>query len=461
MQHHKEKVAIVSMAASGGLTLAKLAVGLMTGSLAILSEAAHSGLDFAATVITYFAVRISGKPADEDHPYGHGKFENIAALAETAILFLLSGIIIWEGTKRLIGDEVHAVDASIWAFGVMIVSIVVDFFRARALKKVAQETSSQALEADALHFSSDMWSSFAALAGLSAIALGYPAADSIAAIFIAVLICVAGWRLARSNVDTLTDIAPPGVAEEMTAIARKVPDVVSIPRLRVRQVGPQTFADVEATVSRTLPLDRVDAMKVEIAKAIRDKFPDAEVNVITEARALNDESIMEQIMVIARNQGRAVHHVTVHQLENKLSISLDLEVDGILSLGEAHEIASQLENAIRAELGGESVEVETHIEPMQTDGMKGADAPAALRDELAKALQGLVKNDAVIKNVHSVRVRETPRGLVVNFHCYAAPNESVEAVHRAVDELERDFLAARPEVHRAIGHAEPPTAKPH
>ena len=460
MQHHKERVALVSILASGGLTLAKIAVGLMTGSLAILSEAAHSGLDFAATVITYFAVRISGKPADEDHQYGHGKFENIAALAETAILFLLSGIIIWEGTKRLIGTEVHAVDANIWAFGVMIVSIVVDFFRARALSKVAKQTSSQALEADALHFSSDMWSSLAALAGLTAIALGYPMADSIAAIVIAVLICAAGWRLARSNVDTLTDVAPAGVGEEMTAIARKVPDVISIPRLRVRQVGPQTFADVDAVVSRTLPLDRVAGIKSAIRNAISQKFPDAEVNVLTEARALDDESIMEQIMVIARNQGGAVHHVTVHQLENKLSVSLDLEVDGILSLGEAHEIASELENAIRAELGG-NVEVETHIEPMQMDGVKGADAPAALREEISNVLQDLTKKDGVVKNVHSVRARETPRGLVVNFHCYADPRLSVEAVHRAVDELERVFLAARTDVHRAIGHAEPPTAKPH
>ncbi|HVT56576.1 MAG TPA: cation diffusion facilitator family transporter, partial [Xanthobacteraceae bacterium] len=394
------------------------------------------------------------------HQYGHGKFENIAALAETAILFLLAGIIIWEGAKRLIGAEVHAVETNVWAFGVIIVSIVVDFFRARALTKVAKQTSSQALEADALHFSSDMWSSLAALVGLIFIALGYAMADSIAAIAIAILICVAGWRLARSNVDTLTDLAPAGVGEEMKAIARGVPDVISIPRLRVRQVGAQTFADVEAAVSRTLPLDRVSEIKTAIKTAILQKFPDAEVSVITEARALDDESIMEQIMVIARNQARAIHHVTVHQLENKLSVSLDLEVDGILSLGEAHEIASELENAIRAELGG-NVEVETHIEPMQTDGIKGADAPALVREEISKVLQGLVKENSVVKNIHSVRVRETPRGLVVNFHCYAEPILSVEAVHRAVDTLERDFLAARADVHRAIGHAEPPTAKPH
>src|SRR6185295_4760202 len=257
MQDHKERVALGSIAASGGLTLAKLFVGFASGSLAILSEAAHSALDFVATLITYFAVRISGKPADEDHQYGHGKFENVAALAETALLFLLSGVIIWEGMQRLFGGHGYAVEASVWAFAVIIGSIVVDFFRARALKNVAKKTSSNALEADALHFSSDMWSSLAVLAGLGAIALGYPIADSIAAIVVALLICAAGWRLARRNVDTLTDVAPPGVAEKMTEIARKTNGVVSVKRVRVRQVGASLFADVSAAVSRTLPLDRV------------------------------------------------------------------------------------------------------------------------------------------------------------------------------------------------------------
>lgn len=460
MQQHKERVALGSIAASGGLTLAKLLVALATGSLAILSEALHSALDFAATLITYFAVRVSGKPADEDHQYGHGKFENIAALAETALLFLLSGIIIWEGLHRLIGREVHAVDANVWAFAVMIGSIIVDFFRARALGKVAKETSSHALEADALHFSSDMWSSLAAIAGLAAVAYGYPMADSIAAIAIALLICAAGWRLARRNVDTLTDVAPPGVAEEMTAIARKVPDVVAIDRVRVRQVGPATFADVSAAVSRTLPLDRAAEIKSGIERDIRAKFPEAEINVTTEPRALDDESAMERIMVIARNQGRAVHHVTVHHIEDRLAVSLDLEVDGLSSLGEAHETASELENAIRAEFG-KNTEVETHIEPMQMAGAEGADAPAALQNEIAAALRGLLRKNSPVRDVHSVRVRKTPRGLVVNFHCHADPSMSVEKVHHAVDRLEHGLIEARPDIHRAIGHAEPPSSRPH
>ena len=172
MQNEKEQVALSSIAASAGLTIAKAIVGIMTGSLAILSEAGHSLIDFGATVMTYVAVRISGKPADEQHHYGHGKVEAVSALAETALLFLLSGIVIWEALKRLIDHEGHIVAATGWAFGVIIVSIVVDFFRARALTRVAHETQSHALEADALHFSSDLWSSLAVLCGLAGVWLG-------------------------------------------------------------------------------------------------------------------------------------------------------------------------------------------------------------------------------------------------------------------------------------------------
>src|SRR3954470_7757615 len=234
MQSEKEKVALGSIAASAGLTLAKGVVGAMTGSLAILSEAAHSLIDFGATVMTYFAVRISGKPADEEHHYGHGKVESVTALVETGLLFVLSGIVIWEAVKRLVAGEGHAVEATPWAFAVIAGSIAIDFFRARALNRVAAETSSEALEADALHFSSDMWSSIAVLVGLGALALGYAWADSAAAIVVAVFICVAGWRLGRRTIDTLTDTAPVGAADKITAVAARIPGVVSVERVRVR-----------------------------------------------------------------------------------------------------------------------------------------------------------------------------------------------------------------------------------
>src|SRR5262249_13231166 len=197
MQAEKEHVALVSIAASAILTFAKAFVGFATGSLAILSEAGHSLIDLGATVMTYVAVRISGKPADEEHQYGHGKIESISALAETALLFLLSGVVIWEAGKRLIEHETHVVEATIWAFAVITWSTVVDFFRARALNRTAQATSSHALEADALHFSSDLWSSLAVLAGLAGVRFGLPWADSAAALVVAVLVCVAGFRLGK------------------------------------------------------------------------------------------------------------------------------------------------------------------------------------------------------------------------------------------------------------------------
>src|SRR4051794_6245360 len=225
MQERKERVALTSIAASGGLTLAKAVVGALSGSLALLSEAAHSALDFAATVMTYYAVRISGKPADEEHHYGHGKVESVTALIETGLLFVLSAFVIWEALKRLAFAEGHVVEATVAAFAVIIVSIVVDFFRARLLYRVAKETASAALEADALHFGSDMWSSIAVLLGLGGVALGYSFADSAAAIVVAVFILIAGWRPGRRTIETLTDTAPQGSAERIAGIARRVAGV--------------------------------------------------------------------------------------------------------------------------------------------------------------------------------------------------------------------------------------------
>ena len=315
MQDIKQKVALSSIAASASLTVAKATVGVATGSLAILSEAAHSLVDLAATVMTYFAVRVSGKPADEEHHYGHGKVESITALAETALLFLLSGVVIWEAAQRLLGDHGHAVEVTFWAFAVITGSIVVDFFRARVLYRVAAETSSEALEADALHFGSDMWSSIAVLIGLGAVALGYPWADSAAAVVVAVFICIAGWRLGRRTIDTLTDTAPAGAATSITAIVARIPGVVGVERVRVRPAGDVLFVDLVVTVSRTLPLDRVAALKERIESAVRKEFPKAELTVNTEPRALDDESVLERVMVIARNRALATHHVTVHAIE--------------------------------------------------------------------------------------------------------------------------------------------------
>jgi cation diffusion facilitator family transporter len=454
MQADKERVALTSIAASGGLTIAKAVVGVLSGSLALLSEAAHSALDFAATVMTWYAVRISGKPADEEHHYGHGKVESVTALIETGLLFVLSGFVIWEAAKRLLLAEGHVVEATIWAFAVIILSIVVDFFRARLLYRVAKETTSEALEADALHFGSDMWSSIAVLFGLGGVALGYSWADSAAAIVVAVFILIAGWRLGRRTIETLTDTAPQGSAERIAGIARRVAGVVAIERVRARSVGATLFADLVVAVSRTLPLDRVAEIRTALVQAICAEMPEAEVDVAIEPRALDNETVLERVMVIARNRALAVHHVTVHSIGGRLSISLDLEVDGSLSLGQAHEIADGLEAAVRGELGAE-VEVETHIEPLQTRGLSGRDASNERTAEMRAALAAIVAEIAFVSQIHDVRVRDTADGEIVNFHCRVDATLTVDDVHDKVDSVERELRRRFPSIKRVIGHAEP------
>jgi cation diffusion facilitator family transporter len=454
MQAQKEKVALGSIAVSAGLTVGKAAIGAMSGSLALLSEAAHSLIDFFATLMTYFAVRVSGKPADAEHHYGHGKIESVTALAETALLFVLSGVVIWEAVQRLLGSSHgHAVEATFWAFGIIVVSIVVDFFRARLLYRVAHDTASEALEADALHFGSDMWSSIAVLIGLGGVAAGYPWADPAAALVVALFVCLAGWRLGRRTIDTLTDTAPPGSAAAVTRAAARVRGVVGVEQVRVRPVGDKLFVEVVTAVSRTLPLDRVELLKSQVADAIRAELPRAEVSVTVEPRALDNETMLERVMVIARNRALAVHHVTVHDIRGKLAVALDLEVDRKLPLGDAHDIADRLEQALREELGPD-VEVETHIEPLQADAA-GREAPPERARAVEHALAEIAASSGMIRDVHNVRVRETDEGEIVNFHCRVDPVLTVQDVHEKVDEVERALRRRVPSIKRVIGHAEP------
>jgi cation diffusion facilitator family transporter len=450
----KEKAALGSIAASAGLAVAKAVIGLLTGSLAILSEAGHSLIDLSATLLTFFAVRVSDKPADAEHQFGHGKIESVTALAETALLFVLTAAVIFEAGQRLLGAEFHAVEATPAAFVIIATSIAVDFFRARTLKRVAKATSSEALDADALHFSSDMWSSVAVLAGLAGVALGYSFADALAAIVVAVFILVAGWRLGRRTINTLTDTAPAGVSERVAAIARQTQGVVTVERVRVRPAGAVVFVEVAVGVSRTLPLDRVTAIKDQLTAAIRHDIPTAETTITTEPRALDNETVRERVMVIARDLALAIHHVAVQTIAGRLSVSVDLEVEGAEPLGEAHDVASRLEAALRDELGAD-VEVETHIEPLPADVLLGRDATTARIAEVRAALTALAVQIPDLAEIHDVRVREVPDGEIVNFHCGVEPTLSVATVHDMVDALERRLRRQFPTIRRVIGHAEP------
>jgi cation diffusion facilitator family transporter len=451
----KSRVAAISIFASAGMAAAKFVVGLAIGSLALISEALHSSVDVVATVITWIVVRVSDRPADEEHHYGHGKLESVSALGITAMLYVLAGGILVESYSRL-HEGAPPPTISTLPFVVLLLDIAVNFWRAWVLNRTARDTKSQALAADAAHFASDVLGSVAVMIGLALSGLGYHWADAVAAIGVALVIALLGLRLARSTVETLIDRAPEGVSEKATAAIRAVPGVVGVERLRVRMVGPTYFIEATVQVPRTFPIDRVEEIKRKAQEAVTSALDEADLTFTAVPVARNNESVRERVMVIARNSGLAVHHVTVHDLGDKLTVSIDLEVDGEMALIEAHGIAHGLERNIREEFG-EDVEVDSHIEPLEPELPLGSDA-APDRVEAIKAALARFAADGAIHDIHNVRVRNTDAGEIVNFHCRAAPSMSVIKVHENVDEIERALRRAFPTVKRVISHAEPPNA---
>src|SRR6267154_3485149 len=371
----KSRVAAVSIFASAAMAAAKFVVGIAIGSLALISEALHSSVDVIATVVTWMVVRVSDRPADEEHHYGHGKIESISALGVIAMLYVLAGGILVESWSRL-REGAPPPTLSAIPFIVLLVDIAVNFWRARALHRAAHDTKSQALEADALHFASDVLGSAAVIIGLALSGLGYTWGDAVAAIGVAVMIALLGLRLARSTVETLRDRAPEGASEKAIAAIRAVPGVVDVERLRMRMVGSTHFIDAIVQVPRTYPIDRVEEIKRRAQAAVSKVLDDADLTFTAVPVARNNESIRERIMVIARNSGLAIHHVTVHDLGGKLTVSIDLEVDGEMALTQAHDIAHDLERQIRDEFGAD-VEVDTHIEPLEPELPLGTDDATA------------------------------------------------------------------------------------
>jgi cation diffusion facilitator family transporter len=359
----KTSVAAISIFASGGMAIAKFAVGIAIGSLALISEALHSTIDLVATIITWAVVRVSDKPADDEHHYGHGKLESVSALGVTALLYVLAGGIMVEAYSR-IREGTPPPTISAVPFVVLVIDIVVNLWRARALHCAARETKSQALAADALHFASDVLGSFAVIIGLILAALGFWWGDAAAAAAVAVMIALLGLRMAGSTVQTLVDRAPDGVAERATAAIRGVPGVVDVERLRARMVGSTHFIDAIVQVPRTYPIGRIDGIKQQSQAAVHKALGDADLTFTAVPVARNNETVRDRIMVIARNSGLAVHHVTVHDLGTKLIVSIDLEVDGAMPLVTAHDVANTFERNIIDDFG-DDVEVDVHIEPLE------------------------------------------------------------------------------------------------
>jgi cation diffusion facilitator family transporter len=449
----KQRVVAYSVLASLGLTVAKFAAGLLTGSLGILSEAMHSLIDLGATLVTWFAVRWSDQPPDDEHHYGHAKAESVAALVETGLLFLVTGWIIVEAIQRLMAGG-HGVDVTWWALAIIAGSVAVDFNRSRSLSAVALKTSSEALEADALHFSSDMWSSVFVLLGLVAVWLGFPFADAAAALIVSFFVALAGLRLGKRTLATLLDTAPQGATAEVRAILETAQGVLQVKSLRLRPAGPTLFISVVIDVRRTMPVDDIVSLKDLLADAITAKFPTSDVTIAANPVALDDETVFQRVMLIASRRNLAIHHLTVQEINGRLAVSFDLEVDGLMALSEAHDTATGLEDAIRQELGSD-VEVESHIEPQPERHLAGNDASAKTTKAILTALHALAGKQARLSDLHNIRIRENDQGLFIHYHCRFEPAETIDDVHDVIDRIENALQARFPRIRRVIAHAEP------
>ena len=451
--HDKQRVAVISMLSSAGLASVKLIAAVFSGSLGVLSEAIHGLIDFGATIVTVFAIRWSSQPADDDHQFGHAKIESVAALLETVLLFGTAVYIAYEAILRLTTPH-EPLAIAWWAFAIMVVSIVVDFNRSRALRKTAEATSSEALKADATHFESDMWSSLAVLIGLGGVWVGFQWADSVAALLVSIYIGKIAWDLTSTTLNTLLDAAPAGVSTQINDIADKQNGILSVNSLRVRPAGSTLFVNLDVNVPRLLNLVSIADLKTSLVAAIQKKLPHADISITTNPVALDDETAFEKIGLIATHYNSSIHHITVQQVQGRMAVSFDLEVDGATQLAAAHDQATKLEDAIREGLGGD-IEVESHIEPQPARLLMGEPAMPAETKKIEKFLQELAKSEKSLSDLHNVRVRHADGGLYVHYHCRFKPTETIDAVHAAVDRIEIAFSAKLKNVKRVIAHAEP------
>jgi cation diffusion facilitator family transporter len=450
------RVALASLIAAAGLVAVKLIAGAATGSLSLLSEAAHSGLDTMVTGLTLVAVSVAARPPDADHPYGHGKAENLAALIEGVALLILAIIIAREAILRLMHSG-PPVPTPWYAFTVVGISIVVDASRARVLSRAGKKYSSPALQADAIHFTADLVTSAVVLLGLITVRLGHPAADAVGGLLIAVYVCFSSIRLGRRSVDALMDRAPEAAIRRVRGAAGAVDGVREVRRVRLRYAGAQPQTDVVVGVSRTVPLEVAHTLTERVEQAIRSVEPGADVVVHVEPLA-DEKVVAERILSIAaRHPGvHQVHNVFVARRPDGLHISLHAKFPGSMTLAEAHAIAERLEGDIAGEVE-DVARVDTHLEPLE-GAAQGRDE-TAVRGELVASVRSLAEEHDEVRNCHEVVVTRTDDGLSVVMHCEAAAGLSVAKVHDASTMIEQEVHREWPEVERVTVHFEPPPAE--
>ena len=461
MRSEKRTAALNSLLAAAAITVLKLLVGLTTRSLGILSEAAHSGLDLVAAFITFLSVRVSDKPADAEHQYGHGKVENFSAFLETGLLLLTCIWIVWEAVRRLTGHHPVQIEPSMAAFAVLFASMAVDWWRSRKLKRIAGKYASQALEADALHFSTDIFSTAVVAVGLAlawaASRWGIPGlgkADPIAALVVSGVIVYVSSRLGRQTIDALLDAAPPGYRNRIIDAVLQIDGVIEVERVRIRRAGNRYFADLAVGLARNVTFQRSGQVMEEITAAVHRILPDCDVVIHPEPRETGRENIFDRIRAVASRNNFSVHDVSVQDLAGRLHVEQHLELDENLSLKQAHDVVSRLESEIREKIPEIST-ILTHIESEPSTIEPG---DRVMRNvALEQKLKPLVREFPDILDMHDVEIKRVRDRVYMSCHCTMPDNLTLSRVHDISTALEIRFKQAAPELFKVLIHPEPMT----
>jgi cation diffusion facilitator family transporter len=447
----QRRTALVSVGAAVALIALKLGAGLASHSLGLVSEAAHSGTDLIAALLTFFAVGVAVRPADVGHQYGHGKAEHLGALAEAAILCAVSVFIAWRAITHLVGSREPSVEATWYALTVIVIVMAIDLSRTIVSRRASRRYGSAALSANALHFGSDLAGSGAVLLGLLLVRAGYARADSAAALFVAVLVLLAAARLMKRNVDVLMDRAPADAEAAALAAIAGIDPPVTLDRLRMRQAGARQFADVVITVAPGAAVGQGHAAADRVEAALHSALPGSDVVVHVEP-AQDEEAIRDRAHSAALGvpRVREVHNVSVLRVGRGTEVSLHLKLPGELTLEEAHEVATQVEQAIRA-AAPEVDSVQTHLEPLteMSEGRRVAD-DSADRELVLRIVREITGHEA-----RELRFLNTDGGLVAHLTLGLEGGSRLSDAHARASEIEERIRSARPEIADVVVHTEP------
>jgi cation diffusion facilitator family transporter len=450
----QRRTALVSVLAACVLIALKLCTGLATGSLGFVSEAAHSGTDLVAALLTFFAVGVAVRPADRAHPYGHGKAEHLAALGEAAILVVVSLFIAWRAIDRLVTGAHPEIDAAWWAFAVIGIVIAIDLARAASSYRASLRFGSPALAANALHFTGDVAGSLAVLVGLVAVRGGFPEGDAAAALLVAVLVLVAAGRLMRQNVDVLMDRAPASAEDAARRAIESLRPPVELRRLRLRESAGNYFADVVIGLAPGAAVAQAHTIADAVEDAVERALPGSDVVVHVEPKDSSVAALRERALEAALRipRVREIHNVNVLRIGDTTEVSLHLKLPGYLSLDEAHEIATSVEDAIAAAVPEVDV-VQTHLEPLAEPAVGRPARPADV-EAYGRDVRGIVL-EATGAEPLELRFLNTDDGLVAFLTLAVDPGSSLSGAHARASDVEARIRSARPEIADVIVHTEP------